>query len=112
MEEIMNNETIENTEEETALTVPETEDESVPDTNENSGVGALAIGAGLCGLAVIGAVTVGRATWKHVLKPIGHKIKGAFTKEKEPVVVTDAAIEVMWLISITRICLNEFRATA
>lgn len=91
MEEIMNNETIENAEEETALTVPETEEESVPDTNENSGVGVLAIGAGL---AVVGALAIGRITWKHVLKPIGHKIKGAFTKEKEPVVVTDATIEV------------------
>ncbi len=84
MDEIMNNETIENVEEETALTVPETEEEAVLEPNENSGVGALAIGAGICGLAVIGAVTVGRATWKHVLKPIGRKIKGAFTKEKEP----------------------------
>lgn len=93
MEEIMNNEAIESVEEETALTVPETEEEAVLDSNESSGVGALAIGAGICGLAVIGAVTVGKATWKHVLKPIGRKIKGAFKKKGpeaivEPIVVT------------------------
>ncbi len=93
MEEIMNNEAIESVEEETALTVPETEEEAVLDSNESSGVGALAIGAGICGLAVIGAVTVGKATWKHVLKPIGRKIKGAVKKKGpeaivEPIVVT------------------------
>lgn len=99
MEEIMNNEAIESVEEETALTVPETEEEVVLDSNESSGVGALAIGAGICGLAVIGAVTVGKATWKHVLKPIGRKIKGAFTKEKgpeaivEPIVATECSNE-------------------
>lgn len=99
MEEIMNNETIENVEEETALTVPETEEEAILDRNEGSGVGTLAIGAGICGLAVIGAVTVGKVTWKHVLKPIGKKIKGAFTKEKEPetvakpIVVTECCDE-------------------
>lgn len=98
MEEIMNNEAIESVEEETALTVPETEEEAVLDSNESSGVGALAIGAGICGLAVIGAVTVGKATWKHILKPIGRKIKGAF-KEKgpeaivEPIVVTECGNE-------------------
>lgn len=99
MEEIMNNETIESVEEETASTVPETEEEAILDSNESSGVGALAIGAGICGLAVIGAVTVGKATWKHVLKPIGRKIKGAFTKEKEseaivePIVMTECSNE-------------------
>ena len=99
MEEIMNNEAIESVEEETALTVPETEEEVVLDSNESSGVGALVIGAGICGLAVIGAVTVGKATWKHVLKPIGRKIKGAFTKEKgpeaivEPIVATECSNE-------------------
>ncbi len=92
MEEIMNNETIESVEEETALTVPETEEEAVLDSNESSGVGALAIGAGICGLAVIGAVTVGKATWKHVLKPIGRKIKGAFTKEKEPEAIVEPIV--------------------
>lgn len=92
MEEIMNNETIESVEEETALAVPETEEEAVLDQNESSGVGALAIGAGICGLAVIGAVTVGKATWKHVLKPIGKKIKGAFTKEKEPEAIAEPIV--------------------
>lgn len=92
MEEIMNNETIESVEEETALTVPETEEEAVLDSNESSGVGALAIGAGICGLAVIGAVTVGKATWKHVLKPIGRKIKGAFAKEKEPEAIVEPIV--------------------
>lgn len=94
MEEIMNIEAIENTEEESTLFVPESEEDAVLESNENSGVGTLAVGAGLCGLAVIGAVTVGRATWKHVLKPIGHKIKGVFSKDKQDNIVDTTAVVV------------------
>lgn len=83
MDEIMNNEVIEMEEEETVMTVPETEDTALIDQNENSGMGALAIGVGVIGLAAVGAVTIGRATWKHVFKPIGQKVKDAFSKGKE-----------------------------
>ena len=89
--EIMNNEAIEVNDEVTALTVPETEEMAVLDENENSSVGALAIGAGICGLAVIGAIAVGRATYKHVLKPIGGKIKNAFGKGKSSTTDTSEA---------------------
>ncbi len=94
MEEIMNIEAIENTEEETNLFVPEAEEDTGLESVEKSDVGAIAIGAGLCGLAAIGAVAVGRIAWKHVLKPIGHKIKGAFSKDKQDNIVDTTAVVV------------------
>lgn len=96
MEEIMNNEVIENVNEEvTDLTVPEAEDTTVLEESENSNVGALAIGAGICGLAVVGAIALGRATYKHVLKPIGNKIKNAVKKKEhsEPPIVETTAVD-------------------
>lgn len=92
--EIMNNEAIEVNDEVTDLTVPETDETAVLDENENSSVGALAIGAGICGLAVVGAIAVGRATYKHVLKPIGGKIKNAFSKGKSAKADTSEATDV------------------
>lgn len=78
MEEIMNNEVVENENEEvTDLTVPETEETTVLEESENSNVGA-----GICGLAVVGAIALGRATYKHVIKPIGNKIKNAVKKKE------------------------------
>ena len=80
--EITNNEVIdvENENEVTDLTVPETE--IVHDENENSGIGTMALGIGVCGLAAVGAVALCKLTYKHVLKPVGHKIKNAFSKGK------------------------------
>ncbi len=93
MEEIMNNEVVEN-EEVTDLTVPETEETTVLEESENSN-GALAIGAGICGLAVVGAIALGRATYKHVLKPIGNKIKNAVKKKEhsEPSIVETTTVD-------------------
>ena len=93
MEEIMNNKVVEN-EEVTDLTVPETEETTVLEESENSNR-ALAIGAGICGLAVVGAIALGRATYKHVLKPIGNKIKNAVKKKEhsEPSIVETTTVD-------------------
>lgn len=91
MEEIMNNVVENENEEVTDLTVPETEETTVLEESENSNVGALAI----CGLAVVGAIALGRATYKHVLKPIGNKIKNAVKKKEhsEPSIVETTAVD-------------------
>lgn len=95
MEEIMNNVVENENEEVTDLTVPETEETTVLEESESSNIGALAIGAGICGLAVVGAIALGRATYKHVLKPIGNKIKNAVKKKEhsEPSIVETTAVD-------------------